>query len=301
MCYGSPSRRRRLSALSKVRVRTLASDFKLEDTWEFPYEFGAEDGVDLHVFQKRAIEPMMKGIYDCSVTGLLFTVRKVFGALFRIDASLNNFPIPGCREKTLRERLRESDLEKDTPERAMDISTQDSMRVDFVWIGALLPRTSDGRSSHERPVAVARSTIAHLHERPLFRGHRLRARKSEPLVHDSTLRGWPRTLCPISCLFPPMESQPCSDLDINISTPPCLLGGKRPASAGCRFSSHCQRDNAPIMPGRYDTVSVCWRTSQSPARPGHLRRSLNRRDVARNRRGKRWGSARQGQADLCRL
>ena len=109
------------------RVRTLASDFRLEDTWEFPYEFGAEDGVDLHVFQKRAIEPMMKGIYDCSLTGLLFVVRKVFGALFRIDANLNNFPIPGCREKSLRERLQESDLKKDTPERAMDISTQDYM------------------------------------------------------------------------------------------------------------------------------------------------------------------------------
>ena len=105
----------------------MASDFKLEDTWEFPYEFGAGDGVDLHVFQKRAIEPMMKGIYDCSVTGLLFMVRKVFGALFRIDTNLNNFPIPGCREKSLRERLQESDLEKDTPERAMDISTQDYM------------------------------------------------------------------------------------------------------------------------------------------------------------------------------
>ncbi|HZP06088.1 MAG TPA: hypothetical protein VFB43_14395 [Terracidiphilus sp.] len=81
------------------RVRTLASDFHLEDTWEFPYEFGAEDGVDLHVFQKRAIEPMMKGIYDVSVTGLLFRVRKVLGALFRIDVNLNNFPVPGCREK----------------------------------------------------------------------------------------------------------------------------------------------------------------------------------------------------------
>ncbi len=46
------------------RVRSLASDFLLEDTWEFPYEFGANDGVDLHLFQKSAIEPMMKNIYD---------------------------------------------------------------------------------------------------------------------------------------------------------------------------------------------------------------------------------------------
>ncbi len=105
----------------------MASDFILEDTWEFPYEFSAEDGVDLHSFQKNSVELMMKDIYDGSVTGMLFKMRKVFGALFRIDDNLNNFPIPGCREKSLRERLQESDLEKDMPERAMDISTRDYM------------------------------------------------------------------------------------------------------------------------------------------------------------------------------
>lgn len=85
------------------RVRSLASDFILEDTWEFPYEFIAEDGVDLHLFQKNAIEPMMKDIYDGSFTGMLFRVRKVVGAMFHIDDNLNNFPIPGCREKSLRD------------------------------------------------------------------------------------------------------------------------------------------------------------------------------------------------------
>ena len=109
------------------RVRSLASDFILEDTWEFPYEFSEKDGVDLHLFQKSAIEPMMKNIYDGSLTGMLFRARKVFGALFHIDNNVNNIPIPGCREKSLRDRLQESDLEKDTPERAMDISTQDYM------------------------------------------------------------------------------------------------------------------------------------------------------------------------------
>ena len=115
------------------RVRSLASDFLLEDTWEFPYEFGAEDGVDLHLFQKSAIEPMMKGIYDVSLTGMLFRVRKFFGMLFRIDNNLNTLPIPGCREKSLRDRLQESDLEKDMPERAMDISTQDFMNFRPVY------------------------------------------------------------------------------------------------------------------------------------------------------------------------
>jgi hypothetical protein len=115
------------------RVRSLASDFLLEDTWEFPYEFSAKDGVDLHLFQKSAIEPMMKSIYDGSLTGMLFRVRKVFGALFRIDNNLNNLPIPGCREKSLRDRLQESDLEKDTPERAMDISTRDYMNFRPVY------------------------------------------------------------------------------------------------------------------------------------------------------------------------
>jgi hypothetical protein len=109
------------------RVRTLAPDFVLEDTWEFPYIFDAGDGVDLHLFQKRAIEPMMRGIYDGSITGLLFRVRKVIGEVFRNDENLNNYPIPGCRERSLAGRLAESDLEKDRPERAMDISTQDYM------------------------------------------------------------------------------------------------------------------------------------------------------------------------------
>ena len=115
------------------RVRSLASDFILEDTWEFPYEFSAEDGVDLHLFQKNSIEPMMKDIYDGSLTGMLFRVRKVFGALFHIDDNLNNFPIPGCQEKSLRDRLQESDLKKDMPERAMDISTRDYMNFRPVY------------------------------------------------------------------------------------------------------------------------------------------------------------------------
>lgn len=109
------------------RVRSLASDFILEDTWEFPYEFNAVDGVDLHSFQKNSIEPMMKDIYDNSLTGILFRVRKVLGAWLHIDDNLNNFPIPGCQEKSLRDRLQERDFEKDMPERAMDISTQDYM------------------------------------------------------------------------------------------------------------------------------------------------------------------------------
>lgn len=81
------------------RVRSLASDFLLEDTWEFPYEFSVKDGVDLYLFQKSAIEPMMKSIYDVSLTGMLFRFRKVFGTLFRIDNNLNTLPIPGCQEK----------------------------------------------------------------------------------------------------------------------------------------------------------------------------------------------------------
>lgn len=115
------------------RVRSLASDFILEDTWEFPCEFSVKDGVDLHLFQKSAIEPMMKSIYDGSLTGMLFKVRKFFGTLFRIDKNVNNLPIPGCREKSLRDRLQESDLEKDTPERAMDISTRDYMNFRPVY------------------------------------------------------------------------------------------------------------------------------------------------------------------------
>lgn len=111
----------------------MASDFILEDTWEFPYEFRAGDGVDLHMFQKNAIEPMMKDIYDGSLTGMLFRVRKVFGAWFHIDGNLNNFPIPGCREKSLRDRLQESDLAKDRPDRAMDISTKDYMSFQPVY------------------------------------------------------------------------------------------------------------------------------------------------------------------------
>ncbi|MEO7424747.1 MAG: DUF2867 domain-containing protein [Fibrobacteria bacterium] len=115
------------------RVRSLASDFLLEDTWEFPYEFGAEDGVDLHLFQKYAIEPTMKSLYDGSLTGMLFSARKVFGAWFRIDDNLNTLPIPGCRETSLRDRLQESDLGKDRPERAMDISTRDYMHFRPVY------------------------------------------------------------------------------------------------------------------------------------------------------------------------
>jgi len=49
-----------------------------------------------------------------------------------------------------------------------------------------------------------------------------------------------RTVASVADCIPQIESQPCSELDMNISTPPCLLGGKRPAGAGCSFPSQCQ-------------------------------------------------------------
>jgi len=49
-----------------------------------------------------------------------------------------------------------------------------------------------------------------------------------------------RTVAEVADCIPQIKSQPCSELDINIGSPPCLLGGKRPASAGCRYSSQCQ-------------------------------------------------------------
>jgi hypothetical protein len=49
-----------------------------------------------------------------------------------------------------------------------------------------------------------------------------------------------RTVAAVADCIPQITSQPCSELDLNISTPPCLQGGKRSAGAGCSFPSQCE-------------------------------------------------------------
>jgi hypothetical protein len=117
----------------KWRVHSLAKDFIVEDTWEFPYFFNKSEGLTLSVFQKNAVEPMMKGVFDKSLTGLLFKLRKTLGRLTNVDKDLNTLPIPGCSEISLKDRLDKSDILKNKKELEMDISTDDFMNFQPVY------------------------------------------------------------------------------------------------------------------------------------------------------------------------
>ena len=93
-------------------VQKIASDFLLEDVWELPLRFNKAENDSLHVFRKNSVEPMIKGLFNTTLSGMLFRLRGVLGGLSGIDKKINELPIPGCRESSLAERISTIDRHK---------------------------------------------------------------------------------------------------------------------------------------------------------------------------------------------
>lgn len=84
------------------RVSEIAPDFELLDVWALPATGRREDFADL----RSMFENLDPASGEASFASrALFSIRRLLGALFRWDASLNTLPVPGCDETSLRERL----------------------------------------------------------------------------------------------------------------------------------------------------------------------------------------------------
>jgi hypothetical protein len=118
---------------NKWLVQKLASDFLLEDIWELPIRFNKAENESLYAFRKNAIEPMIKGLFNSTVSGMLFRIRGVLGSLSGIDKKINELPIPGCRESSLAERMTAIEKCKHKSDLDIDLQTDKYLRFQTVY------------------------------------------------------------------------------------------------------------------------------------------------------------------------
>ncbi len=85
------------------RMGELAADFELLDAWALPAIGTAEEFPDLVAIWDRVGDPEARS--KSSATDKLFAVRTKLGEWFGWDDNLNELPIPGCTEISLRDRL----------------------------------------------------------------------------------------------------------------------------------------------------------------------------------------------------
>jgi hypothetical protein len=126
-------------------VQKIAGDFLLEDVWELPLRFNKAENDSLHVFRKNAVEPMIKGLFNSTLSGMLFRLRGVLGGLWGIDKKINELPIPGCRESSLAERMAAIDRHKHKSN--LDIDLQTDTYLDFQTVYSFEDETLDELSN----------------------------------------------------------------------------------------------------------------------------------------------------------
>jgi hypothetical protein len=94
-------------------VRSIASDFVLDEVWEFPFEASAAAGDSFETFcaMQDAAQTRKPGR---GLADLLMRFRLWLGRAGSEDER-KPLPIPGCSESSLRERLEPDELSKPLP------------------------------------------------------------------------------------------------------------------------------------------------------------------------------------------
>ena len=118
---------------NKWVLQRLASDFILEDVWELPIRFNKAENDSLYRYRKNAIEPMIKDLFNSTLSGSLFRFRGLLGDFFGIDNSVNRLPIPGCEEVSLAERMTAEDKLKHNPKWNIDIETDNYLSFRTIY------------------------------------------------------------------------------------------------------------------------------------------------------------------------
>jgi hypothetical protein len=102
-------------------IGEIAKDFELLDVWEYPIAFHVEQGDSLYKFRKYAIEPALRNAFDRSLSGVLFLMRGIYGKIFCVDSNINKWPVPGCTELSLGERLNDQQRKSNMPDLYIEI------------------------------------------------------------------------------------------------------------------------------------------------------------------------------------
>ncbi len=97
----------------KWLVDDIVSDFEMLDEWNVPLitqkEYSLEEVLTI-VFAKHKNYRIMN-----VVSKFLFWLRGLLGGIFRWDRDVNSLPIPGCTEKSVKDRLQQQDLFSEEP------------------------------------------------------------------------------------------------------------------------------------------------------------------------------------------
>ncbi len=88
-------------------IRELASDFDLDEVWDFPIEADESKGETFAAFMAMQEEQENQSVGG--VAELLFKLREVMGKM-GLDGETKPRPIPGCTETSLKERLKPEDV-----------------------------------------------------------------------------------------------------------------------------------------------------------------------------------------------
>jgi len=119
-------------------VHDLASDFQVEDVWQFPIEGTSKDQFALfrEVFDQAFQELSTRGI-----AGLLFKIRHFAGWVFRWDKDIEARHLSQIRPGSLRERLQDMNLGKAPPLRPEETAFQTVYARDREWLCEIANKT----------------------------------------------------------------------------------------------------------------------------------------------------------------
>lgn len=87
------------------RVHALAPDFDLLDVWRFPLTANPARGETLATVCHCFLQQLEQAEEVRGLTGFLFKLREAMGRVFGWDDAAKTYPIPGCTETSLRDRL----------------------------------------------------------------------------------------------------------------------------------------------------------------------------------------------------
>jgi len=94
------------------KVNEIANDFILWDVWEIPIAANNSKTENFQSFYGITLETFKKIQSTTTLVSILFTLRFWIDKIFPLDRNINNLPIPGCKETSLKTRLNSEDLKK---------------------------------------------------------------------------------------------------------------------------------------------------------------------------------------------
>lgn len=94
------------------KVNEIANDFILWDVWEIPIAANNSKTENFQSFYGITLETFKKIQSTTTLVSILFTLRFWIDKIFPLDRNINNLPIPGCKETSVKTRLNSEDLKK---------------------------------------------------------------------------------------------------------------------------------------------------------------------------------------------